>query len=53
MYVKKYNANINICKGFSLNYLKINIFRPYCSDYVSIKCNTCQVKCNLFINIAS
>ena len=51
MYVKKYNLNINICKGINLNYAYINIFMSFWLDYVSVTCMFCIVTSNLVVNL--
>ena len=50
-YVKKYNLNINICKAITVNYAYINIFKTFCSDYVSVTCIFCVVILNLVVNL--
>ena len=49
--VKKYNSNINICKVITANYLKTNIFRLLCLDYVTVTCIFCVVKSNPVVNL--
>ena len=51
LYVKKYNSNINICKGIRLTYTQIKIYKLICLIYVAIMYIFCAVTLNLFVGL--